>query len=153
MVVAANVTSLHDARPEVDPAHDMDMTIGDISELEIAGSQVLVGVYLRGERTAGGIIDPTQIAEDKIQGKCVRVLKLGNTAFTGDNPGWNGNPPKVGDWVFHRAQDAAEISVKGRGSVTSAILKNYPQMRGAWPCRLVYAADIYGRVADPNMVV
>src|SRR5581483_7241058 len=104
MVVAANVTSLHDARPEVDPAHDMDMTIGDISELEIAGSQVLVGVYLRGERTAGGIIDPTQIAEDKIQGKCVRVLKLGNTAFTGDNPGWNGNPPKVGDWVFHRAQ-------------------------------------------------
>ncbi len=153
-MTGAIVAALHDARPDFDPAAEMDRSIGDISGIEIFADQILVGVYLRGERLSSGLIDPTMVAEDAIQGKVTRILKIGASAFSEKHlPRFNGRWPEVGDWVFNRAQDAFALSIRGRGASSTSVLANYPKLRGAWPCRLVFANDIYGRITDPNTVV
>ena len=150
----AAVGPLHDARPDFDPAAEMDRSLGDISGVEIFSSQILVGVFLRGDKTASGLINPTMIREDSVQGKVTRILKIGTLAFSeADAEKYNGRLPRVGDWVFNRAQDSYQLSIRGDGAQSSEVLTHYPELRGAWPCRLVYARDIYGRITDPNMVV
>lgn len=56
--------------------------VGDISEVQILGENLLVATYIRPEKTDGGIVRPTEtIKEDEYQGNAGLVLKLGQGFF------------------------------------------------------------------------
>jgi hypothetical protein len=133
-----------------DAAKEITEAVGDISEMDVFGSQILVGDYLRPAKTKGGLWTPADSQkEDVFQGKVTMILKIGPTAFSEkDADLYGGTLPKVGDWVFNRAMDSFQLSVKGDGSV------NDPSREfTGWPCRLIYAADLYGRVKHPQIIV
>lgn len=110
--------------------------IGDISYLEIMHNQILVGIWMRPERTAGGIIlTEKTVDEDKWQGKVGLVLKVGPTAFVNDSANdFKGQSLSVGDWVIYRTSDGFSIDVNGTH------------------CRLLEDVHIKGRVNDPSII-
>lgn len=110
--------------------------IGDLSKLEIMHNQILVGIYMRPEKTAGGIIltDKT-IDEDKWQGKVGLVLKKGPQAFKSDGTtDFAGQTVEEGDWLVYRVSDGFAIDINGAH------------------CRLLEDVHIKGRVADPTVI-
>ena len=71
-----------------DPANEIRKRIGDISQIEVLHNQILVGVYIRPEKTKGGILLTSQTRdEDRYQGKAGLVLKKGPLAFVDDHLG------------------------------------------------------------------
>lgn len=72
--------------------------------------EVLVGIYKRPEKTAGGLIltDKTR-GEDIWQGKIGLVLKVGRLAFTEDTENHWDTIPKLGDWVALRVGDTWQL--------------------------------------------
>ena len=61
---------------------ELRSAVGDLSGVEVFNTQVLVAVYIRPEKTSGGIIRPDSVREeDKYQGKVGLLLKKGRTAF------------------------------------------------------------------------
>ena len=121
---------------EVDPRQDLLKQIGDLSDIELFNNQVLCAIYVRPEKTAGGIIIPEQNrAEDKIQGKVGLVVRKGPTAFVDDTNTWFSDVDvKLGDWVVFRASDGWSITV-------NKIL-----------CRIVDDTDVRCRVSHPDQV-
>lgn len=89
--------------------------LGDLSELRLMGIQVLIGVYIRPERTKSGIfLTPKNLDEDRYQSKVGLVLKMGPSAFVDDDGKFfAGDPPKVGDWVVYRPSDGWPITING----------------------------------------
>jgi co-chaperonin GroES (HSP10) len=173
------VARLHLAGPEdLDCAAEMDRAVGDLSAFDLFGEQILIGQYMRGDKTAGGIIIPDNAnqTEDQFQGKVARILKIGSGCYghklkldgkTVETDEWGkpitqmkyldamgGVPLKVGDWIFTHWSNRFHLSVRGPGAVDSKLIKN---KAGAslpgWPVALVYLSDVYGRIADPLMVV
>ena len=71
------------------------------------GAQILIGVYVRPEKTKGGIIlTEKNRQEDLWQGKIGLIMDMGPLAFTDDdNHTWGDRRPKVGDWVTYRVGD------------------------------------------------
>ena len=90
-----------------DPANEIRKRIGDISKIEVLHNQILVGVYIRPEKTKGGILLTSQTRdEDRYQGKAGLVLKKGPLAFVDDeNNKFHGQNVDIGDWVFYRVSD------------------------------------------------
>lgn len=121
---------------DVDPRQDLLKQIGDLKDIELFNNQVLCAIYVRPEKTLGGIIIPEQNrAEDKIQGKVGLVVRKGPTAFVDDTDKWfSGIDVKLNDWVVFRASDGWSITV-------NKVL-----------CRIVDDTDIRGRVAHPDQV-
>jgi len=139
MVSVGVSKSLHsmDHRKE-DPAQTILKAIGDISQLELTGVQVLVGSYIRPEKTAGGLyITDKQRDEDKYQGKTGLVLKVAEGAFVdgGADTKFNGFKAKVGDWVFYSVQDGWSMSINGQH------------------CRVLQDVHVRGRLPNPDMVL
>ena len=65
-----------------DPKKAIPELVGNLDGIEVIGDMVLVGIYIRPEKTAGGIIRPTiNKQEDVWQGKVGLVLKWGPDAF------------------------------------------------------------------------
>ena len=121
---------------DVDPRQDLLKQIGDLKDIELFNNQVLCAIYVRPEKTLGGIIIPEQNrAEDKIQGKVVLVVRKGPTAFVDDTDKWFSDiDVKLNDWVVFRASDGWSITV-------NKVL-----------CRIVDDTDVRGRVAHPDQV-
>lgn len=122
----------HDA----DPSKEILETVGDLSELEIFNNQILVGIYIRPQKTKGGIIltDAT-VDEDRYQGKVGLVLKVGASAFQDEKGQWFKNVDiKVGDWVVFRPSDGWAIAVNGA------------------PCRILEDYSVRARVQHPDHV-
>ena len=169
-------------RPLDEIAQEIIDAVGDLSGFEVFGSQVLIGVYCRAAITKAGFRLGAQLQlEDVWQGKVGLILKIGPTALRaghevlapeeqqadgpparrwvpGDEERFNGRLPQLGDWVFSRAQDCEQINYKGLGSKKARVKAPNGEMEDArgwqgWPCRLLYARDIYGRVALPNVIV
>lgn len=91
----------------VDPKQALLDEVGDLAGMEVFGAEILVAIYKRPEKTAGGIIlaDTTR-AEDKWQGKVGLVLKKGPAAFKDDDrTKFYGVDVEVGDWVYFRPSD------------------------------------------------
>jgi len=110
--------------------------IGDLSKLEIMHNQILVGIYMRPEKTAGGIIltDKTK-DEDKWQGKVGLVLKKGPQAFKSDgSTDFAGQNVEDGDWLIYRVSDGFAIDINGTH------------------CRLLEDVHVKGRVTDPAVI-
>lgn len=129
--------------------------VGDISALEIFGSQILLGVYIR-PVMAGSIITLNKAQREDIYQGCVSmILKFGPKALDAfDEAHFGGRKPEIGDWVFGRVADSYQTSIKGPGGEISTERKKLSNWADeGWPCRLMYPADLYGRVDLPNMIV
>ena len=91
----------------LDPKAELLKQLGDVSELEIFGNEVLVAIYIRPEKTAGGIfITPNTQDEDKWQGKMGLVVKKGPTPLVDEK-----NEVEIGDWVIFRPSDGWGLTV------------------------------------------
>lgn len=111
--------------------------VSNLDAVEIFGDIVLLGTYIRPEKTAGGIIRPTEnVVEDVWQGKVGLVLKLGTSAFM-DTPDYSfqGQSVQPGDWVVYNIGDTRTLNVNG------------------YPCRYVRDFHIKMRVKDPSVVL
>ena len=105
----------------MDMAHDSDPKtellerLGDISGCTVMNNQVLVAVYLRPEKTKGGIyLTDNQRAEDKYQGKIGLIVKHGPEAFSDDTGRWfNGAQIGEHDWIVYRPSDGWAMEVNG----------------------------------------
>ena len=119
------------------PKQAISELVGDLNGVEVIGDMVLVGIYIRPEKTAGGIIRPTiNKQEDVWQGKVGLVLKLGPSAF---------RDPEDGK-LFEQRADLGEWCVFKVGDGWSVNINDYP-------CRLVRDTSIRLKVKDPNVVL
>jgi hypothetical protein len=107
-----------------------------IDQIEVFHNQVLVGIYIKPERSAGGVyFTPTTIDEDKWQGKIGLVLKKGPMAFQNDaRNDFHGLTIEEGEWVLFRVSDAHALKVNDVF------------------CRIVEDIHIRGRVATPEII-
>ena len=120
----------------VDPATEIQKKVGDLKNIDLFNMQVLVGIYVRPQMTASGILltDKT-IDEDNYQGKVGLVLKTGPSAFQDETGQWfNGQKIKVGDWVVFRPSDGWAVSVNGKS------------------CRILDDLSIKAVVKEPDMI-
>lgn len=103
---------------------------------------ILVGTYVRPEKTKGGIIRVDRsLAEDRFQGKVGLVLKVGPIAFKDDNVNkFGGVTVKEGDWVLYRSSDGHEMFYVDENG------------RDGTPVRLLEDIHIKGRLSDPEKV-
>ena len=121
---------------KVDPKKDLLDKIGDISKFEIFSNQILVAVYIRPEKTKGGIyLTDNNRAEDKYQGKVGLVLKMGPSAFVDDTQNWF-KDITVGqdDWIVFRPSDGWSLEING-------VL-----------CRILDDTSVRGKVDRPDRV-
>lgn len=101
--------------------------VGDLSGVDVLYDLVLIGVFIRPEKTAGGILRPVDnLREDVYQGKVGLVLKFGEEI----------REPRIeaGDWVVFSIKDGWPITLNNTS------------------CRLVPHEMIRMKVNDPNMV-
>lgn len=120
-----------------DPKQAILDFIGDLSGVRVLANRVLVGTYMRPEKTKGGIIRPDANKEEDVwQGKVGLVLKLGTEAFQdGDEYRFaEGDKAKVGDWVAYNVGDARSRTVRG------------------FPCRMIRDSAIEMIVDDPTII-
>ncbi len=121
---------------EKDPADEIRDGIGDLSNFDIFGNQILLGVYKRPEKLKSGlyIADKTR-AEDEFQGKAMLVLKKGPGAFQSDsNYNFYDMDVKEGDWVACWVTDGRKIVINGQ------------------LCRIVEDVHIRMRIPAPDAV-
>lgn len=129
-----------------DPRQTLIDSIGrtQIENFEPALNLVLVGTYVRSDRSPGGIYlggDRTR-AEDRFQGKIGLVLKLGPTVNTQPRAKlFAGDPLKVGEWIMYRASDASEFFFVDKKT----------GMDGS-SARLIEDGLIFARVKDPEAI-
>lgn len=99
-------------------AKNITDAIGDISGLQLFHNQVLAVIYIRPEKTEGGIIRPDYTGgardEDKWQGKVGLIVKTGPQAFIDPDGKWFTDVDlKIGDWIYFRPSDGWHITVNG----------------------------------------
>lgn len=97
---------------------EIKKAIGDLSGVELWHNQVLAAVYIRPEKTAGGVILPDYTGgrrdEDKWQGKVGLIVKKGPYAFDDPQGKWfKGTKVSIEDWIFFRASDGWSITING----------------------------------------
>src|SRR5258705_13528094 len=75
--------------------------VGDLTKVKVGGDLVLLGTYIRNERTSGGIIRPKEnVQEDEFQGKVGLVLKAGPVAAGGwEDEATSGQMAELHTWV------------------------------------------------------
>lgn len=160
----------YDARREILSA------VGDLSAIELFGTQLIVAPYVH----SGILLSPTLgipeterlsvealydlydsgrgflaqkfSTEDLYQGKVCLVLKIGAEVEV-YGPRYGHKPLSVGDWVFTLQENTRALSVYAPGATQSRVLKALGIDYTGWPAKFVYAADLYGRITDPDMVV
>jgi len=120
-----------------DPKKAILDAVGDLSGVEIFGDMVLLGIYIRPEKTRGGILRPqANVAEDVWQGKVGLVLKWGPDAFVDPESGiLYDQVADVGEWCVFKVGDAWNVTIKGLA------------------CRLVRDSNIKMKLKDPEAVL
>jgi hypothetical protein len=100
---------------EVDPAKKIIEEIGDLSKIELFNNQILVGVYIRPQKTKSGLyLSEKTTEEDRFQSKVGLLLKSGPRAFEPNDEGWfDGETFNLHDWLVFRPSDGWSITVHG----------------------------------------
>ena len=134
---------------EFDPKQEILGKLGDLSHVEIAQNEVLLAIYLRPEKTPGGIIlTANNRKEDRYQGKVGLVVKIGSACrFVRQNEKDGvayGLDIKLHDWVVVRASDTWTLDV----NTDPKALK----LEDFVPCRLVYDDQIRMRMSSPGAI-
>ena len=129
----------------VNPKQEILERVGDISDVEIFGNDILVALYVRPEKTRGGILLSDQTREeDKFQGKCGLILKLGPTAYL-DEDGNRFRDISEGDFVVFRPSDGWPVTLNSKkDGLTSK--------EAAIPCRVITDINIRMRVLSPDAI-
>ena len=119
-----------------DPKKTLLKQIGNIGNVEIFNNQILCAVYVRPEKTKGGIVLPDQHrSEDKIQGKVGLVVAMGPSAFIDETNTWFKDVDvDLHDWIIFRPSDGWSVTVNG-------VL-----------CRILDDTNVRGRVKHPDHV-
>lgn len=106
------------------------------SEVEVFNNQVLVEVYIRPEKTKGGVILPERaLKEDEYQSKVGRIVRMGSGAFNDPDGRWfDGVTFNIGDWIVFRPSDGWAMTV------------------GDKLCRMLSDVDVRARVDVPERV-
>lgn len=99
-----------------DPVDELIEKIGDLSEFIVPLNKILVGIYMRPDKTKGGVHIPDQIRdEDRYQGKAGLILKKGPIAFVDDSRvSFHGLNPDVGDWVMFRPSNGLKVDIRSK---------------------------------------
>lgn len=120
-------------RHTVDPRVEITRQLPDLKNTEVFNDRVLVAVYERPDKTAGGILlaDQTK-AEDKYQGKAALIVKLGPLANIDAKA--RGGELAVGDWVAIRPSDGWALNINQK------------------LCRLLSEKDVHLRIPSPDSV-
>lgn len=134
---AVKSNSLHEMHHEEDPKQAILAKVGDLKDVRLSGAQVLVATYIRPERKKSGLIITQSVRdEDKFQGKCGLVLKMGPLAYKAtERLDFGGYAAKVGDWVWYRPMDGYALSVHGVH------------------CRVVDDVDVKGDIDHPDVIL
>ncbi len=128
-----------------DPREALIAKVGDISGIEIFGADMLVAIYTRPERTKSGVILPDVTREeDRYQGKCMLVLKMGPTCFVNEDTGRKIRDIKVGDWIVARPSDGWAVTLN---TGSTGISK-----KDAADCRIIPDIAIRARITDPDLI-
>lgn len=130
------IVMLHDKDPRIVTHGWADPVANKIT---IPGAWILMAVYRRPERTAGGILlTGKNRDEDNYQGVIGLVLKLGPIAFAEDGSHvWGGVTAKVNDWVIFRVGDTFGLDVPGNEKRT---------------LRFIEDVNIKGIIEEPDIV-
>jgi hypothetical protein len=109
-----------------------------LHSLDIMFNRILVAIYVRPERSSGGVYFAQQTKEEDLwQGKVGLVLKMGDDAFKDDPAGgyyFGGQRAVVGEWVVFKIGDTWDLLVNDV------------------PCRLIEDAHIKIKAADPRII-
>lgn len=132
--MAQAIHMIHDT----DPKQAIQDAVGPyVHDIAVLGARVLVGVYVRPDKTRAGIILPDQTkGEDRYQGKVGLVLAVGPLAFQEDETHrWGAHVPKVGDWVVYSVGDTFAFEL------------------GKHRCRAVEDVDVHLIVKTPDSIL
>jgi hypothetical protein len=121
---------------DVDPAGKILEEIGSLETVELFNNQILVGVYIRPQKTKSGLyLSDKTTDEDRYQSKVGLLLKKGPRAFEPNSDGWFDDESfALNDWLVFRPSDGWSITVHG-------VL-----------CRILNDTQIKGRVKNPDEV-
>jgi hypothetical protein len=112
--------------------------VGSLDGQVVFSDLVLVGTYIRNEKTSGGIIRPTDVMkEDEYQSKVGLVLKTGPLAYSdweGEGDQIRGQNAQLHTWVVFAIKDTWPVQINGT------------------PCRFVPYDKLRMRLTDPTLV-
>lgn len=96
-----------------DPAKEIIDKAGNLDDVEVFYNKVLCGIYIRPEKTKGGVfMTDDHRAEDLYQGKAAVVLKVGPTAFVDDGQAqFRGQKVEVGDVIVFRPSNGLKMKI------------------------------------------
>jgi co-chaperonin GroES (HSP10) len=134
LVLSAN--KIEQISQSSDPKAAIIKAVGDLSKVKIAADLVLLGTYIRNEKTAGGIIRPLDtLKEDEYQGKVGLVLKTGpNACGDSEDEASLGQNATLHTWVVYHIKDTWPMQLNGTA------------------CRLVPYDKIRMQIPEPSMV-
>ena len=129
---------------EVDPKQALLDRVGDLNGIDVFGSDMLVAIYKRPEKTKSGLIlTDTTRKEDIYQGKVGLVVKMGPFAYV-DDDGNKFRDINVGDWIVFRPSDGWQVTLN---TLQRSISKD-----DTVDCRIVGDGSVRMRVTDPDYV-
>ncbi len=122
--------------PDEFKKHVFDNLEAVLPDVEVMFNRVLMAIYIRPEKTRGGIIRPgLNVEEDAYQGKAGLVLQIGPNAFEDDGEyNFHGQKAVVGEWYAFKVGDGWPISL------------------GGFACRVVRDSALQVKVKDPSIV-
>ena len=116
-----------------DPKKAITEAVGDLSGIDIFNNLILVGTYIRPEKSGGGIFIPqTSLKEDEYQSKCGLILKRGPLAF--EDEAFEGQDADVGSWIVYRVNDGWPVHINGVA------------------CRVIQDVQVRLKLATPDLV-
>lgn len=129
-----------------DPAKEILTELAGAHEgFHVTGVDILMAIYRRPEKTAGGVyLGDNARGEDLYQGKVGLILKVGprvNDRNKDLHDWFGGRIPQVGDWAVVRVGDTYAFDLSS-GLAASAKV----------PCRLVEAKQLRGLIDQPDKV-
>jgi co-chaperonin GroES (HSP10) len=128
---------------ELDPREDILKRAGDLSHIDVFGSDILCAIYMRPNKTKSGIwLSDATAAEDAYQGKVFLILKMGPHAFV-DEEGTKFRDIKEGDWVVARSSDGWAVTLNPAAASTS---------KDTIPCRVITDINVRLRVESPDAI-
>lgn len=121
----------------IDPKQGIIEAAGDLSSVDVFSDLVLIGTYIRSEKTNSGklILPKEYLEEDEHQSKTGLVLKVGPLAY-GD---WEDDATRGTNATLHTW-------------VAFAIKDTWPCQVNGTPCRFVPYEKLRARLADPRMI-
>lgn len=128
--------AVYDISKADSPLDEALQRLGDLDQIEVGGARVLLWIYVRPNKTKGGIIlTDKEVTEDIWQGTVGYILKMGPLAFQDDETHKFGTfKPKVGDWVVFTPGEGRRRQINGVD------------------CRIIEDALIDMKIANPDMI-